>query len=243
MAGGEQQAFPHFWGGEREGWSAGFTEIRPFRGGRELAQSVLRNRQSRTGILDRGGAQAETAMSASRRVLIVEDEDILADNLQAYLQRACCEARVAPDGASAIRALDGFVPDVLVLDYRLPDMSGFQVLDAIRMRCATANAILMTGQPRNEVCDEAARRGIEHILFKPFPLAELSKVVCSIGPYVATRVAGGAGQHGPHGLTHADRRRHPSHRFPMRLYDGTWLFADRRHAHRALEGRQDEDEQ
>jgi len=169
-------------------------------------------------------------MSASRRVLIVEDEDILAENLQAYLQRASCDARVASDGASAIRTLDGFSPDVLVLDYRLPDMSGFQVLDAIRMRGATANAILMTGQPRNEVYDEAARRGIEHILFKPFPLAELSKGVCNIGPGVATRVAGGAEPYGDHGLTHPDRRQHPSHRFPMRLYDGTWLFADRRHA-------------
>ncbi|WP_026295856.1 response regulator [Aromatoleum toluclasticum] len=172
-------------------------------------------------------------MSASRRVLIVEDEDILAENLQAYLQRASCDARVAPDGASAIRALDGFVPDVLVLDYRLPDMSGFQVLDAIRMRGATANAILMTGQPRNEVYDEAVRRGIEHILFKPFPLAELSKVVRCIGPYVATPVGGGAEPYGDgQGLTHPDRRLHASNRFPMRLYDGTWLFADRRHAGR-----------
>ena len=169
-------------------------------------------------------------MSASRRVLIVEDEDILAENLQAYLQRASCDARVASDGASAIRALDGFVPDVLVLDYRLPDMSGFQVLDAIRMRGATANAVLMTGQPRNEVYDEAVRRGIEHILFKPFPLAELSKVVRCIRPWVAPPVGGEAEPYGDHGLTHPDRRLHTSNRFPMRLYDGTWLFADRRHA-------------
>lgn len=172
-------------------------------------------------------------MSASRRVLIVEDEDILAENLQAYLQRASCEARVASDGASALRTLEGFSPDVLVLDYRLPDMSGFQVLDAIRMRGATANAILMTGQPRNEVYDEALRRGIEHILFKPFPLAELSKVVRCIGPAVATPARSEAAPYGGQGLTHPDRRLHASKRFPMRLYDGTWLFADRRHAGRA----------
>lgn len=182
-------------------------------------------------------------MATNRRVLIVEDEDILASNLQAYLERARCEALVAPDGVSAINALDAFVPDVLVLDYRLPDMTGFQVLDAIRSRYANANAILMTGQPRNEVQAEAARRGIEHILFKPFPLAELSKVVCSIGPYVATRVAGGAEPYGEHGLTHPDRRQHKHSRFPMRLYDGTWLFADRRHAHKSLLDPADIDEE
>lgn len=179
-------------------------------------------------------------MSATRRVLIVEDEDILAGNLQSYLERACCEARVAPDGASAINLVDGFAPDVLVLDYRLPDMSGFQVLDEIRPRCAHANAILMTGQPRNEVCDEAALRGIEHILFKPFPLAELSKVVCSIGPYKGARVAGGVVQDGGYTLTHPDRRVHAHNRFPMRLYDGTWLFADRRGVHEAARGRNGE---
>lgn len=167
-------------------------------------------------------------MPANRKVLIVEDEEILAGNLQSYLERACCEACVAPDGLSAIRAAESFAPDVLVLDYRLPDMTGFQVLDAVRARWGATNAVLMTGQPRNEVYDEAARRGIEHILFKPFPLAELSKVVCELGPFAGTVPA--------HGLTHPDRRQHSSNRFPMRLYDGTWLFADRRHADVATRG-------
>ncbi|AYH41980.1 response regulator [Azoarcus sp. DN11] len=181
-------------------------------------------------------------MSSTTRVLIVEDEDILAGNLQAYLERVCCEARVAPDGGSAIRSIDAFVPDVLVLDYRLPDMTGFQVLDAIRSRCAHANAILITGQPRNEVQQEAARRGIAHILFKPFPLAELSKVVCSIGPYVSAHIAGDAEPHDAHGPTHPDRRQHKHNRFPMRLYDGTWLFADRRHAHKSGQDCADDEE-
>lgn len=183
-------------------------------------------------ILDRGDWNAEISMpSATKRVLIVEDEDILAGNLQAYLARACCDARVAPDGESAIRTAAVFTPDVLVLDYRLPDMTGFEVLDAIRLRGARANAILMTGRPRNEVCDEAARRGIEHILFKPFPLAELSKVVCSDGPFLGVQPASGVQVlHDRDTAAHPDRRLNSLNRFPMQLYDGTWLFADRRSA-------------
>lgn len=138
-------------------------------------------------------------MQATRRVLIVEDEEILAGNLQAYLERAACEACVAPDGNTAILLAATFKADVLVLDYRLPDMTGFQVLDAIRARGAPANAVLMTGQPRDEVCDEAARRGIAYILFKPFPLVELWNAVCGMAPRVAMQAAGGTGPDAAHG--------------------------------------------
>jgi DNA-binding response OmpR family regulator len=154
-------------------------------------------------------------MVAARRVLIVEDEEILAGNLKSHLERASCDARVAPDGASAIGLVDDFSPQVVVLDYRLPDMTGFEVYDALQEVCEQARCILITGHPSNQVISGAYERGIEHILFKPFPLAELSKVVCSDAP-LASRPA--------------DRRSKERHDFPMQLYDGSWLYADRRKA-------------
>lgn len=152
-------------------------------------------------------------MMAARKVLIVEDEDILADNLKSHLERVACDTRVAPDGASAIGLIEGFSPEVVVLDYRLPDMTGFQVFDAIRNLCGEHRAILITGHPSNEVISGAYERGIAHILFKPFPLVELSKIVCSDAP-VANRPP--------------DRRCDARHDFPMQLYDGSWLQAERR---------------
>lgn len=152
-------------------------------------------------------------MKAARRVLIVEDEEILAGNLKSHLERAACDTRVAPDGASAIELIDGFSPEVLVLDYRLPDMTGFQVFDAIRDVCGEPRGILITGHPSNEVISGAYERGIAHILFKPFPLVELSKVVCSDAPAVNRP---------------PDRRCNARYDFPMQLYDGSWLQAERR---------------
>lgn len=168
-------------------------------------------------------------MPAARRVLIVEDEDILAGNLKSYLERASCDTRIASDGASAIRSFDEFAPDVLVLDYRLPDMNGFDVLDAIRCRCDLRMCVLMTGHPTSEVYDGAAERGIRHILFKPFPLLELSKLVCATGPFATTcELHGDDAPKGAPVLPQQERRHQTRRRFPIRLFDGTWLYADRR---------------
>ncbi|SFB50631.1 response regulator [Azotobacter beijerinckii] len=122
---------------------------------------------------------------AIRKVLLVEDEPILAENLQAYLETRRCEVCIARDGAGALLLAANFGPDILVLDYRLPDMDAFQVLDALRGRY-DGERVLMTGHPSGEICEGAARRGIVHILLKPFPLADLARVVCK--PQVLGRV-------------------------------------------------------
>lgn len=169
-------------------------------------------------------------MPAAKKVLIVEDEEILAGNLKLHLERVSCDARIAPDGASAIRLFDAYAPDFLVLDYRLPDMDGFELLDAIGGRCSLCECVLMTGHPTCEVCRGAAARGIRHILFKPFPLVELSKLVCASGPFLgAGPLHGDEAPHGTPLTPHQERRHHTRQGFPIRLFDGSWLYADRRH--------------
>ncbi|WP_238996053.1 response regulator [Azotobacter chroococcum] len=116
--------------------------------------------------------------------MLVEDEPVLAENLKAYLETRRCEVRVAHDGAGALALAASFGPDVLVLDYCLPDMDAFQLLDALRGRY-DGERVLMTGHPSGAVCDDAAHRGIVNILLKPFPLADLARVVCK--PQVARR--------------------------------------------------------
>lgn len=68
-------------------------------------------------------------MAVSRKILIVEDEEILAENLRFYLQRCGWEARVAPTGKTAVRAAGDFRPALILLDYHLPDMDGFAALE------------------------------------------------------------------------------------------------------------------
>ena len=156
------------------------------------------------------------------KVLVVEDEQILAQNLEVYLEAQGLEVRVAHEGAKAIGIAETFQPDVMVLDYRLPDMEGFQVLDAVR-RNRDCHFVLITAHPTSEVCDRAVQLGVSHILFKPFPLAELARAVCDLLGVKRERRAGVNGSEG-----FVERRQGRNESFPLQLYDGSWVLADRR---------------
>jgi DNA-binding response OmpR family regulator len=114
-----------------------------------------------------------TAVPQARKVLIIEDEEILAENLQTHFQRCGWDARIACNGKLAVIAADEFLPELILLDFHLPDMNGFQVLDAIRASHQCCGCVLMTGHPIDSMLADAQRRGIGHILCKPFPLSSL----------------------------------------------------------------------
>jgi DNA-binding response OmpR family regulator len=152
------------------------------------------------------------------KVLVVEDEQLLAQNLQDYLQAQGLEVRIAHEGAKAIGEAAVFAPDVMVFDYRLPDMEGFDVLDAVRQN-RKCHFVLITGHPTAEVCERARQLGVSHILFKPFPLAELARAVCDLlGMKREASTAEGF----------VERRQSRIESFPLQLYDGSWVLADRR---------------
>lgn len=114
-------------------------------------------------------------MCQAIRMLIVEDEAILASNLLAYMQRFGWDVRMAATGSQALTTASSFRPELLLLDYRLPDMTGFQILDAIQTQCTrcVCNCVLMTAHPCDMVLAGAGQRGIRHILYKPFSLGDL----------------------------------------------------------------------
>ncbi|PWB33916.1 response regulator [Pseudomonas sp. SDI] len=156
------------------------------------------------------------------RVLVVDDEQTLAGNIQAYLGAQGLDVQVAHDGESAIGLAERFAPDVIVLDYRLPDMEGFQVLQATRQH-RNCHFVLITAHPTVEVRERANQLGVSHILFKPFPLAELARAVCDLTGVERTGRAGASQETG-----FVERRQGRNQSFPLQLYDGSWVLADRR---------------
>ncbi|MEW9905516.1 response regulator [Pseudomonas putida] len=156
------------------------------------------------------------------RVLVVDDEQTLAQNLQAYLQTQGLEVHVAHDGASGIAQAQSLTPDVIVLDYRLPDMEGFKVLETVR-RSMQCHFVLITAHPTAEVRERAAALGVTHVLFKPFPLVELARAVADLtGPQRQTRAADTQAE------GFVERRQNRNQTFPLQMYDGSWVLADRR---------------
>ena len=108
-----------------------------------------------------------------KKVLIVEDEEILAQNLRAHFIRSGWDARIAFNGKSAVSTADEFLPEMVLLDYNLPDMSGFQALQAIRAANHCCSCVMMTGHPILAVRTEAQRHDIGRVLSKPFAMAGL----------------------------------------------------------------------
>lgn len=119
-------------------------------------------------------------MRQPRRVLIVDDEELLAENLRRYCERHGWEARVAHTGRLAAKAAAEFAPGLILLDYQLPDMNGFQSLARIRAVQRACPCVLMTAHPEHVLEAGALRLGIRHILYKPFRLVELQAELLQI---------------------------------------------------------------
>jgi DNA-binding NtrC family response regulator len=101
-------------------------------------------------------------------------------------------------------------------------MEGFQVLDAVRQN-RKCHFVLITGHPTAEVCERARQMGVSHILFKPFPLAELARAVLDL---LGRRRDPKPGVSTCEGFV--ERRQSRTESFPLQLYDGSWVLADRR---------------
>jgi CheY-like chemotaxis protein len=111
--------------------------------------------------------------SSSARVLIVDDERPVREMLREFLTIQGYEVSTAATGTEALDAGPGFQPDVILLDRKMPGLSGPEVLDALRRAGVGAPVILISGT-------EATRReGFFDVLSKPFDLPRLAEVVAA----------------------------------------------------------------
>ncbi len=112
-------------------------------------------------------------MSTVSAILIVEDEPTLAKNMRRYLDGAGFDARVAATGETALKELEAFKPDIVLLDYRLPDTDGLQLLDHIRTLDRGIRVIMITGEGNVQLAVNAMKAGAYDYLAKPIVLKEL----------------------------------------------------------------------
>ena len=117
-------------------------------------------------------------MQVAPRILVVEDEYVLAQNLRAYLGRRSPEVRIAPDGERALEMIESFTPDIVVLDYGLPRINGLQTYtEIVRRRAQQIGCVVITSYPIESIAERANALGIHHFLCKPFGLWELQQLV------------------------------------------------------------------
>jgi two-component system, NtrC family, response regulator AtoC len=113
----------------------------------------------------------------TRAVLIIEDELVLSKNIKIYLERHDYEAVAVHSGEEGIDKLEAFLPDVVVLDYSLPNMNGLEVLSKLRSKLPDIKVIMITGNATVEVAVQAMKAGAYDYLAKPVVLSELKLLV------------------------------------------------------------------
>jgi len=120
----------------------------------------------------------------SKRVLIVEDERLLARTLSTALQEAGYDTVVSHSAEQAERHwLGKRLFDLVILDNRLPKSSGLDLLKSVRERGVGSKVILVTAFDKRGLKSEAKRLGVDKYLRKPFDLDSiLSTVTELIGP-------------------------------------------------------------
>ncbi|HTI66974.1 MAG TPA: phosphate regulon transcriptional regulator PhoB [Caulobacteraceae bacterium] len=109
-------------------------------------------------------------------VLVVEDEDALATLLQYNLEKEGYTVGLAGDGEEALTQVDERLPDVVVLDWMLPKVSGIEVCRRLRAQSKTRNLPIVMLTARGEESDRVRGldTGADDYLVKPFAMSELT---------------------------------------------------------------------
>jgi CheY-like chemotaxis protein len=111
----------------------------------------------------------------SKSVMVVDDEELVADSIAMVLRSNGYQALALYDPASAIAQLEITKPKIVISDIEMPGMNGVQLAVLIRERYPECRVLLFSGQAATiDLLDEARRKGyVFDILQKPIPPAEL----------------------------------------------------------------------
>ncbi|NCE64535.1 DNA-binding response regulator [Pseudoflavonifractor sp. 524-17] len=108
----------------------------------------------------------------ARKVLIVEDENNIAELLHLYLEKEGFETDVAGDGGKGVERFRAFRPDLVLLDIMLPVMDGWSVLKKIREEDNTP-VIMLTAKGETDDKVSGLEMGADDYIVKPFEMKEV----------------------------------------------------------------------
>jgi len=113
--------------------------------------------------------EATSSSSSKPRVLVADDEQVIANTLVIILNQAGFEARAVYSGEKAIEALEEFKPDMLISDVIMTGMTGIEAAIEVRNRLPKCKILLFSGQAATaDLLERARAQGHEfEILAKP----------------------------------------------------------------------------
>lgn len=111
-------------------------------------------------------------MVNKQKILIVDDDNNIAELISLYMTKECFETRIVNDGESAIEAVENFEPNLILLDLMLPGIDGYQVCREVRAKSSVPIIMLSA---KGEVFDKVLglELGADDYMEKPFDTKEL----------------------------------------------------------------------
>jgi len=114
------------------------------------------------------------------KILIVDDEEDIVTNLEAFLEEEGYETLTAREGETALKKIEEEKPNLVLLDLNIPKMSGFQILERIKPRETGLKVLIFSGVATEEDKARALALGALGLLTKPIQidalLQEIEKV-------------------------------------------------------------------
>ena len=111
-------------------------------------------------------------MVSKQKILIVDDDNNIAELISLYLTKECFETMIVNDGESVLPSLDSFQPNLILLDLMLPGIDGYQVCREVRAKSAVPIIMLSA---KGEIFDKVLglELGADDYMEKPFDSKEL----------------------------------------------------------------------
>lgn len=113
----------------------------------------------------------------NERILIIDDEKVLRRSLAMDFKDEGFNVRTAESGESGVALAAEFKPRVVLLDLRLPDMDGIEVLETLRRQNEEVVVIMMTAYGDTQTTVDAIKRGAVNFINKPFELTDIKQLV------------------------------------------------------------------
>lgn len=112
-------------------------------------------------------------------ILVVDDEPSIVLSLQVLMQRAGFDVRIARDGDEALRSVEDYTPDLILLDAMMPKRDGFDVCQTLRTNPAWKSLpiIMLTARSRDVERQKGLALGATDYITKPFSTRDLLTTV------------------------------------------------------------------
>lgn len=116
-------------------------------------------------------------MKADYQILIVDDDESIRRMLAAVLGREGFQTVTAKDGQEGLELFRSHSPDIVLMDIRMPGLSGMEAMSAMLELRAGATIILMTAYADLDTAVQAIKKGVFDFVIKPFDLAEIGLTI------------------------------------------------------------------